>query len=83
MSIADRVREGTEALPAEKQAEVLDFVEFLRSRATKVVQEEADRKARLRSDDSSTFPRFSVACAHSRFNRDTVHSGLAQVSSLV
>jgi len=50
MSIADRVREGTEALPAEKQAEVLDFVEFLRSRATKVAQEEADRKARLRSD---------------------------------
>jgi len=32
-SIASRVAEITAALPPEKQAEVLDFVEFLRARA--------------------------------------------------
>ena len=52
MNIADRVREVTETLPSEKQAEVLDFVEFLRNRVTREPQGEDDaaRKARLRSE---------------------------------
>lgn len=51
MSIADRVREMTETLPVEKQAEVLDFVEFLRNRAsTGPNGREAERAARLRSE---------------------------------
>lgn len=33
MSIAERVAQITAALPIEKQAEVLDFVEFLRARS--------------------------------------------------
>lgn len=33
MTLADRIREVIEELPAEKQAEVLDFAEFLRGRA--------------------------------------------------
>jgi hypothetical protein len=51
MSIADRVRELTESLPVEKQAEVLDFVEFVRNRSKKEPEEESEavRKARLRS----------------------------------
>ena len=48
-SIADRVREVTEALPIEKQAEVLDFVEFLQSRSAPD-ENAAVRKARLRSE---------------------------------
>ena len=50
MSIAERVREVTQELPEEKQAEVLDFVEFLRSRAAPRAESEAVRKARLRSE---------------------------------
>lgn len=50
MSIADRVREAMAALPAEKQAEVLDFVEFLRNRAASTTESDAARKARLRSE---------------------------------
>jgi hypothetical protein len=51
MSIADRVREVTETLPAEKQAEVLDFVEFLRNRTVHSASErDAERRAQLRSD---------------------------------
>jgi hypothetical protein len=49
-SIAERVREVTEALPLEKQAEVLDFVEFLRARVAPATEGEAARKARLRSE---------------------------------
>ncbi len=49
-SIAERVREATETLPVEKQAEVLDFVEFLRARATLPSESEAVLKARLRSE---------------------------------
>lgn len=49
-SIAERVREATEALPADKQAEVLDFVEFLRGRAALPSESEGVRKARLRSE---------------------------------
>jgi hypothetical protein len=49
-SIADRVREATEALPVEKQAEVLDFVEFLRAQAAPPAEGERVRKARLRSE---------------------------------
>jgi Protein of unknown function (DUF2281) len=49
-SIAERVREVTEALPVEKQAEVLDFVEFLRARLGPPAESEAVRKARLRSE---------------------------------
>lgn len=49
-SIAERVREATETLPAEKQAEVLDFVEFLRARAALPSESEAVHKARLRSE---------------------------------
>jgi len=48
-SIAERVREATEALPIEKQTEVLDFVEFLRARSAPLAESEAVRKARLRS----------------------------------
>lgn len=48
-SIAEQVREATEALPPEKQAEVLDFVEFLRARSASSAEGEAVRKARLRS----------------------------------
>jgi Protein of unknown function (DUF2281) len=54
MSIADRVREMTETLPIEKQAEVLDFVEFIRTRSMKsaadAVQRDAEEKARLRME---------------------------------
>lgn len=51
MSIADRVREVTETLPVEKQAEVLDFVEFLRNRtASEVKERAAEHAARLRSE---------------------------------
>ncbi len=51
MSIADRVREMTETLPVEKQAEVLDFVEFLRNRISPEAKErDAERAARLRSE---------------------------------
>jgi len=52
MSIAERVRKITEELPFEKQTEVLDFVEFLRSRATPATEPESEarRKARLRSE---------------------------------
>lgn len=49
-SIAERVREAMETLPAEKQAEVLDFVEFLRARAALPSESEAVQKARLRSE---------------------------------
>ena len=49
-SIADRVREVTEALPLEKQAEVLDFVEFLRARSAPLAESEAVRKARQRAE---------------------------------
>ena len=35
MTLADKIREVVEELPFEKQAEVLDFVEFLRSRSTR------------------------------------------------
>ncbi|KYG02465.1 hypothetical protein BE21_54970 [Sorangium cellulosum] len=48
--MAERVRELMEALPPDKQAEVLDFVEFLRARSAPVVESEAVRKARLRSE---------------------------------
>ena len=48
-SIAERVREATEALPIEKQTEVLDFVESLRARSAPPAESEAVRKARLRS----------------------------------
>ena len=47
-SIAERVREVTETLPPEKQAEVLDFAEFLRDRSALPSEGEAARKARLR-----------------------------------
>ncbi len=54
MSIADRVRAITEELSEDKQAEVLDFVEFIRSRAARnsaeLAQREAHEKARLRSE---------------------------------
>jgi len=51
MNIADRVREVTETLPSEKQAEVLDFVEFLRNRTVQqAVAEDAMRKAKLRAE---------------------------------
>lgn len=53
-SIAERVREVTEALPPDKQAEVLDFVEFLRTRSASSVEGEAARKARLRSQRFGT-----------------------------
>jgi|GEM_PF-1725314 hypothetical protein len=48
-SISQRVAELTEELPAEKQSEVLDFVEFLRSRAAPAAAEtvEAKRTRRL------------------------------------
>jgi hypothetical protein len=49
-SIAERVREVTETLPPEKQAEVLDFAEFLRDRSALPSEGEAARKARLRSE---------------------------------
>ena len=49
-SIADRVREVTEALPIEKQAEVLDFVEFLQARSAPPDENAAVQKARLRSE---------------------------------
>ena len=48
-SIAERVREATEALPIEKQTEVLDFVEFLRARSAPPAESEGVQKARLRS----------------------------------
>lgn len=48
-SIAERVREVTEARSIEKQAEVLDFVEFLRTRSAPQAESDAVRKARLRS----------------------------------
>lgn len=38
------------ALPDEKQAEVLDFVDFLRIRAASSKESDALRKARLRSE---------------------------------
>jgi hypothetical protein len=50
MSIPDRVREATAALPTEKQAEVLDFVEFLRLRSAPSTESDAARRARLRSE---------------------------------
>lgn len=51
MSIADRVREVTEMLPVEKQAEVLDFVEFLRNRTLGGAKErDAESDARLRAE---------------------------------
>jgi hypothetical protein len=51
MSIADRVREVTEMLPVEKQAEVLDFVEFLRNRTLGAAKErDAESEAKLRSE---------------------------------
>ncbi len=49
-SIVERVREATEALPPEKQAEVLDFVEFLRARAAPSAESEPARKAQLRAE---------------------------------
>jgi hypothetical protein len=49
-SIAERVREVTEALPIEKQTEVLDFVEFLRARSAPPAESEAARKARERAE---------------------------------
>jgi hypothetical protein len=48
-SIGERVRAAVEMLPIEKQAEVLDFVEFLRARSAPSAEGEAERKARLRS----------------------------------
>jgi hypothetical protein len=48
-SIAERVREATEALPIEEQTEVLDFVELLRARSAPPAEVESERKARLRS----------------------------------
>ena len=48
-SIAEQVQEATEALPIEKQAEVLDFVEFLRARSAPAAEGENVRKARLRA----------------------------------
>jgi hypothetical protein len=51
MSIAERVREVTESLPVEKQAEVLDFVEFLRNRAARdAAEREALEKAKRRAE---------------------------------
>lgn len=50
MSIAERVRDLTQRLPEEKQAEVLDFVEFLQGRAASATEDEAARKARLRAE---------------------------------
>lgn len=51
MSIADRVREMTETLPVEKQAEVLDFVEFLRNRTSgEAKMRDAERATKMRSE---------------------------------
>ena len=47
-SIAQRVAELTEELPAEKQSEVLDFVELLRSREAAAPAENAEPKRKRR-----------------------------------
>jgi uncharacterized protein DUF2281 len=49
-SIAERVREVMETLTAEKQAEVLDFAEFLRARTVLPSESDTVHKARLRSE---------------------------------
>ncbi len=56
MTLAEKIREAVEALPAEKQAEVLDFAEFLKARTAAPLDVDAlDRElAALRAERAAS-----------------------------
>lgn len=66
MGVAERIAHKVESLPADKQAEVLDFVEFLAARAAS----EHDREDRA-------FGNLALAQALRGEDDDPVHYGLA------
>ena len=71
MEYTKMIVQGANSLPPEKQAEVLDFIEFLNARQTHVEQLAAPKTA---AEIASFFRSFNVDTSGFKFDRDEANA---------
>jgi hypothetical protein len=71
MAYAEIIAREADTLPLEKQAEVLDFIEFLKTRQSR----EAETTQPKTTEEIEAFLRdFKVDTSHFKFNRDEANA---------
>jgi hypothetical protein len=71
MEYANIIAREADSLPADKQAEVLDFIEFLKAKQSRV---DANSPPRTREEIEAFFRSFKVDTSGFKFNREEANA---------
>jgi Protein of unknown function (DUF2281) len=71
MEYTEMIAQGADSLPPEKQAEVLDFIEFLKAKQSRAEQTSAPKTA---EEIAAFFRSFNVDTSRFKFDRDEANA---------